>query len=385
MTAKEYTRLPGQGTRFDGVRFVAGSTKRCRLWLGKDHLLAVERSWFSEDYRRYYFRDIQAIIVRKTAARRNWNLVLGTIAGLFAFFGCLAWYSSADFASSVAFWSIAVFFAIFLAANTAMGPRCVAHLKTAVQTDPLPSLRHLRNANRVLALLKPRIIKAQGALSPETIAAEAAVGEGRVSASMGRAYSQGQTAQAALKPYRGNAHLLMFWALIPVGLVDLARIFHNSMGMMTVGALFYAVLCGLMVFAMVRQYQTDLRRSLHRLTWIVAATFFINMIVGNTIAGVMAASEARGHITTEFDVMRNIGSIDPLQTTWLMWMLIYDAVTSMGLGIIGLLIIKTGGVHSPALLASAPAPVVTASAVSATPVAVAPQPEAGLTAPPDAP
>src|SRR5271157_5492261 len=54
MTTKpQYSRLPGRS----GI-FVRGS-----LWMSADHLLSVRRNPFSESYRRFYFGDIQAIVV----------------------------------------------------------------------------------------------------------------------------------------------------------------------------------------------------------------------------------------------------------------------------------------------------------------------------------
>jgi hypothetical protein len=53
-----YKRLPGNGANF---------LERITLYLATDHLLYVSSTGFSESYRRFYFRDIHAITVRKTA------------------------------------------------------------------------------------------------------------------------------------------------------------------------------------------------------------------------------------------------------------------------------------------------------------------------------
>jgi hypothetical protein len=75
----------------------------------------------------------------------------------------------------------------FLVANLLLGPTCVCHLKTAVQTEELPSLRRLRRARKVLARLRPLIVAAQGELTLGEIAARTgqASGPGAVFAASG--------------------------------------------------------------------------------------------------------------------------------------------------------------------------------------------------------
>ena len=77
----KYTRLPGKGLRRQG--FVAVVRTYCTLWLAKDHILNVDNRVFSEDYKRFYFSDIQAIITQKTNRGKVWNLILMTLIGLF--------------------------------------------------------------------------------------------------------------------------------------------------------------------------------------------------------------------------------------------------------------------------------------------------------------
>ena len=43
-----------------------------RIYLGEDHLLSVESNLSTEKYYRFYFSDIQAIIVRRTDRAALW-------------------------------------------------------------------------------------------------------------------------------------------------------------------------------------------------------------------------------------------------------------------------------------------------------------------------
>ncbi len=74
---KEYHKLPGTKKGFLIGKYT--------LWQGVDHLLHVYSRVGVEDYKRFYFNDIQAIITRKTIAGKVQNAVLG-------FFSCFSPY-----------------------------------------------------------------------------------------------------------------------------------------------------------------------------------------------------------------------------------------------------------------------------------------------------
>jgi hypothetical protein len=166
---KEYQRLPGRGIKRQGFLTVAVSARRTRLWLGPDHLLAVDSQWYSEDYRRFYFRDIQAIIIRKTINGKAINLVTG-LGGALTTLG-----ATVTTGGMRIFWAIlAGVFIFFLGLNFLLGSTCVCRMQTAVQTEDLPSLQRLRRARKVLRRLRPLIVEAQGGLTPEDIASRLA-------------------------------------------------------------------------------------------------------------------------------------------------------------------------------------------------------------------
>jgi hypothetical protein len=161
---RDYTRLPGSGQRRQGL--ITAVRVRSRLWLGKDHLLSVDSQYYSEDYKRFYFRDIQEVIIRKTRSGTIGNVVLGFLAGA----GVLGFFATSG--GPAVFWAIfAGFWLLFVLLNTAFGPTCVSHLRTAVQTEELPSLKRLRRAQKVVARLRPLIAQAQGEIPREEIPA----------------------------------------------------------------------------------------------------------------------------------------------------------------------------------------------------------------------
>jgi hypothetical protein len=159
---KEYKRLPGAGIR----RSALVSATRSRLWLGKDHLLSTDTQWYTEDYKRFYFRDIQAVIIHKTQGGKIVNIVLTAFTAL----PLSAALATSD-GTSEFWWTVAVFFGLILLINSIYGPTCFTYVRTAVQTEELPSLRRLPRANKVLARMRPLIVAAQGDLPAAEIPA----------------------------------------------------------------------------------------------------------------------------------------------------------------------------------------------------------------------
>jgi hypothetical protein len=162
MAVREYTKLtPPRRTATFGVV----SVTRSNLWLGKDHLLCVETEGFTEKYRRFYFRDIQAI----TLTRTKRALVLGIVTGAFTTLFALSAIVVNDIAGKVILGILGGVCAIPFVLNFIYGPTCKCELRTAVQTENVPSMSRVRRARKVLNRLRPLITEAQGQLTAEEI------------------------------------------------------------------------------------------------------------------------------------------------------------------------------------------------------------------------
>ena len=147
-----YRRLPGRGVTL---------THYAYLYLGPDHLLQSAATGYSETYKRFYFRDIQAFIIRRTGIWTIWLLALLVPALFFAIFAILA----PDAVGAAILWTIAGVLLLGSVINLLLGPSCVCHLQTAVQTEKLPSLKRLKKAQKLLNQIKPLIEAEQGRLS----------------------------------------------------------------------------------------------------------------------------------------------------------------------------------------------------------------------------
>jgi hypothetical protein len=155
-TPPAYKKVPGRGTNF---------VERITLYLAPDHLLYISGTGFTESYRRFYYRDIHALTVRKTITGLLFNALWGTLL-FFSIIGAL----SADSAEGWVGWGIpGALFVVLLLINVLRGPTCVCEIHTAVQTRRLYSVNRLRRAERFLGLLRPLLLVAQGQIAPDEL------------------------------------------------------------------------------------------------------------------------------------------------------------------------------------------------------------------------
>jgi hypothetical protein len=162
MAEREYQRLTRSKRRWKLLEALSRSSS---LWQGEDHLLCIDSNHFAESYKRFQFRDIQSITIRKTRNREVWNFVL-SLTLLLAIATLL-------YTSALNPWWVGTItlLGVPLILNNLFGPTCTAYLQTAVQREELPSINRVWRANRVLDCIRPLITAAQGELSPEEASA----------------------------------------------------------------------------------------------------------------------------------------------------------------------------------------------------------------------
>ena len=253
--AQEYRRLPGR----------SGLLIRHSLWMQPDHLLRVRANPFSQQYRRYYFADIQA-------------LVLTELPGTAAFY----WYAAAI---SLVFTALMLTYAghpgwgilpvllalpaLYLAWRV---PNCTCYLKTSVSTDKLPAIRHRGAARKAIAMVMGEIERVQGPLSRETLDAHAT--------------SSLVTPTGAPLPashYGGQLHWILFGLMLfhatMSAVIWITESYSTPIGIVS-GAASAATLL-LAILAAFKQHRSDMARGVR---WVVITTLVLYPL--DTIAGV---------------------------------------------------------------------------------------------------
>jgi hypothetical protein len=270
MAEKEYQRLTRSRLRRTGL--LTAFATRSSLWLGKDHLLGVDSTGYTEEYKRFYFRDIQAVVVRRTNRLRTFNIVLGGFAMFFLFItitviGPPGTWDGGEMTGGSFLLGIVAVFGLLMLINNLKGPGCACHLRTAVQTELLPSLTRLGRVRKVLARIRPLIEEVQGArLSPEEIAAQLAK---PVTPDTPPVIARYKPAPAAVPPgyYSGRVHLIFFWLLLADVPLTAVNFVYESTWTDVVGVLWLMVTVGYAIASLLKQHNTTLPLGVKRLPW----------------------------------------------------------------------------------------------------------------------
>lgn len=150
MANRPYQRLPGRS----GWMFASAT-----LWEAEDHLLLAQSYGVTETYRRFFFRDIQAMVVCQTRTGLITGIILGLVGAAFGAGAALAYASEP--AAGLVLGVVAVGFFLGIAINAFFGPTCRCTLHTAVQTQALPSVNRMRHARKILDLVRVKVAAAQ--------------------------------------------------------------------------------------------------------------------------------------------------------------------------------------------------------------------------------
>jgi hypothetical protein len=146
-----------------GGRSSTGSS--ASYWLGGDHLFVVEVSNYNERYRRFYFRDIQALIIQRNRQRMWSNIIAGFLAGLLVL-ATAALLMDGETDGAIFFGCFAVLSLAGIWINTVRGPTCAVYLRTAVQTQKLTGIVRWKKAGAFVEELSPFIQASQSSPSP---------------------------------------------------------------------------------------------------------------------------------------------------------------------------------------------------------------------------
>ena len=153
-----YRKLPG---RRRGFIFSAS------LWTGADHLLSVRNTRFQEQYKRFYFRDIHAIVITRVP-----RFVVSTPMLVSALLLLITFLVVRLRLPAVTEWlwllgALLVAGWLFISWKQS----CTCRLYTAVSREDLPSLYRIWSARQALAELERHIAQVQGVFTEDWAAA----------------------------------------------------------------------------------------------------------------------------------------------------------------------------------------------------------------------
>ncbi len=145
------------------ARTLTGYTQ---LWIADDHLLQLRSTHFHEQYQRFAFADIQAVIVTELPARTPLQAAMATAALLWLLCFQLVTTPFAKYFFIVT-GGVALVAALV---DIILGARCRCYLHTAVSRELLTPVKRMNTARMVLEKLQPAIEAVQGAIPSEQLA-----------------------------------------------------------------------------------------------------------------------------------------------------------------------------------------------------------------------
>jgi len=262
-TQPQYRKLPGR----------SGIFVRHSLWMGADHLLSVRRNPFSESYRRFYFADIQAIVVTELPDLLAFSgytaavLVMVTAVALL-YTGHPAW------GIFCALLSLLSFFLGWRSAN------CACYLQTSISSETLPSLRRQADAAEAVTQLKTEIERTQGSVSAEVL--EASPTDTRA--------GRPSTPKPALRHCTGQVHWIAFSLMLVRGAlsaISLKSVASIPLGI--VAAVVGTTILLLLILAAIQQRNSDLALGVRRLVYVTLAFYIASGLTSFAVSIYIAA------------------------------------------------------------------------------------------------
>jgi hypothetical protein len=335
-----YQRLPGKKKGF----LIGHHT----LWQGADHLLQIYSRFGVEDYKRYYFDDIQAIITRKTSSGRIQNIVGGALSGLF-FFLAVAFGGGWSYFHS----AVAVVILLILLINVLRGPTCETVLLTAVQTEKLYSLHRLKKTELVMNRLRSIIEGRQGRIDPNIFNKQSVS-----SSAQGTNRSQGGAQKRSLKApknERGRVHLFLFALLAADGLIVAASFMFTHGALTLLGSVVTMSLGICVVVALVKQHESNLKRPLRTLTWAALGYVCFSFIAGYIISMGIAFRHPE-ILRNQWELFKLLSTTSPWESPLIMTVNIIAISGAALIGIPGLFMLKNPqqAIHPSSTLSTTP-------------------------------
>jgi hypothetical protein len=155
---KDYTAIPGLGTGRSSFHVAM----RHRLYQAADHLLLVQSTGFTDDYRRLFYRDIGHVVVRQTQRQMWLGIVLGVAAAVPLGIALYSW-SQGFVAAGIAVALGAAVIVLFFVMNLVRGPTCVCYITTQVQTVEVPTPQRMAKVPRLIEFLREKTAGETGA------------------------------------------------------------------------------------------------------------------------------------------------------------------------------------------------------------------------------
>ncbi|MBF0570818.1 MAG: hypothetical protein HQL12_02990 [Candidatus Omnitrophica bacterium] len=273
MDKKEYRKFGGR---------VGNLTSYTSFWLADDHMLVCEDSGFLEKYKRFYFKDIQAVVVKKTNNGIITTLVVFVLAMI-----CLWFLGHATKGWNI-FWDILTgFLFLILVINIFKGQTCNTYIQTAVQKDKLNGLNRVKKFDSFLSILKPLIQSFQGEMDTLILQTQYEEALGKMAVTQ-RDQSQ-QIEQESL------LHTVLFLLFIIWSfLVGMGYRLNNEPFYYLILFIYLALAIG-NIMAVVKQLKINLKPAIKNWAWVSLVFMGLLLLMGYVSVIALSIGMAKAH------------------------------------------------------------------------------------------
>lgn len=146
---------------FRKISRVGSLTGGTKWYLSEDCLLAAKRMMYTVEYRRFYLRDLEYIMVWPSRLWL-WRLIIPAV--LLAAVGVSLWHWVNSTAGAI-FGSLAL---AWVALELALGPTAGSRIRTTGASIDLPLVKRTRRANKVLAKIDAAVRATRGVVEQST-------------------------------------------------------------------------------------------------------------------------------------------------------------------------------------------------------------------------
>ena len=149
---------------FRKISRVGSLTGGTRWYLSEDCLLAAKRMMYTVEYRRFYLRDLEYVMVWPSRLWR-WRLIIPAV--LLAAVGVSLWHWVNSTAGAI-FGSVAL---AWVALELALGPTAGSRIRTTGASIELPLVKRTRRAKKVLAKIDAAVGATRGVVEQPIVPA----------------------------------------------------------------------------------------------------------------------------------------------------------------------------------------------------------------------
>ena len=147
---------------FQKISRVGSLTGGTKWYLSKDCLLAAKRTMYAVEYRRFYLRDLESIVVWP---RRSWRLRLIIPGVFFGIVGASFW-EWVNSTTGAIFTGIGL---VWILLELALGPTAASRVRTTGVSVDLPVVKRTRRARKVLKIIDSAVRASREVTMPPTV------------------------------------------------------------------------------------------------------------------------------------------------------------------------------------------------------------------------